>query len=238
MERSDHSQIPRRRYFDVAQALLESITSGEVGPGARLPAERDIADQHGVSRATAREALLALELVGAVEIQHGNGVFVRGSSADRGPAARFSGIDAHPYELTQARMHIEPMTIALVARSISASTLELLTAELAEAETLSDDDAQLGRYVEINFRFHSVLALECQNRVIRGIASELINTELHPLWSLINQQASRTRAARASQLEEHRMILSALRAGDPDAASAEMLKHLQAISSSLFRVGN
>jgi GntR family uxuAB operon transcriptional repressor len=234
MERSDHSGTVRRRYFEIAQALLLAITAGELAPGARLPADREIASQHGVSRATAREALLALEVLGAVEIQHGNGVFVRGAIPQGAQGDRFSGIDAHPYELIEARMHIEPVTIALVAGSISSTTLEILTTELAEAEDLSDDDAQLERYVEINFRFHAVLALECKNHVIRGITSELINTELHPLWSLINQQASRTQAARARQLHEHKMILSALRTGDPDTARAEMLKHLRAISQSLF----
>ena len=229
MDRSDHSGKSQRRYLEIAQQLLLSITNGELGGGARLPADRELASQYGVSRTTAREAILALELVGAVEIQHGNGVFVRSSGGEGG-----GGIDAHPRELIEARLHIEPMTVGMVASTISADTMRVLREELDEARKICNEDDKLPRYLELSFRFHSLLAEECGNRLVRGFASNLINAELNPLWGLINQQASRTQAVRKIQVHEHSQILDALEHGDANLAQCEMRQHLQTISQSLF----
>src|ERR671933_737207 len=89
MQWSDQSR-GRRRYLAVAQALLVDITNGRYGSGDRLPGDRQVAETFGVSRATAREAQLALEAIGAVEVRHGDGAFARG------PAAQVGGGEGPP----------------------------------------------------------------------------------------------------------------------------------------------
>lgn len=234
MDRTDHSVKSSRRYLEIAQRLLRAITSGELPAGARLPGDRELAGQYGVSRSTAREAMLALELVGAVEIQHGNGVFVRPATGGIPEGQGNDSLHALPRELIEARLHIEPMVVGLLASTISTDTMRVLRDDLKEARTICDDDNQLPRYLELSFRFHSLLATECENRLVRSFASDLINAELHPLWELINQQASRTEKVRKTHIHEHSEILSALENGDAQRAQAEMRRHLQTISQTLF----
>ena len=83
---------PQRLYRQIAAQLRGHITSGEFKPGTRLPAERDLAKQLGVSRPSVREALIALEVEGYVEVRIGSGVYVIGPGrtgrAEPLPAAR------------------------------------------------------------------------------------------------------------------------------------------------------
>src|SRR5205807_3545845 len=67
---------PQRLYRQIAEQLRKLMTKGEFKPGERLPAERDLAKQLGVSRPSVREALIALEVEGWVEVRTGSGIFV------------------------------------------------------------------------------------------------------------------------------------------------------------------
>src|SRR3954471_22770589 len=94
----------RRLYRQIADQIAALIERGEYGAGARLPPERDLAKQLGVSRASVREALIALEVEGYVEVRVGSGVYVTGREA--APAASLPA-DSGPFELIRARWIIE-----------------------------------------------------------------------------------------------------------------------------------
>src|SRR5213079_1911863 len=107
---------PRRLYRQIADQIRRLIGSGEFGPGARLPPERDLARQLGVSRPSVREALIALEVEGLVEVRIGSGIYVRGTAPDGAPADGVRGpgptgepaeAAAGPFELLRARYVIE-----------------------------------------------------------------------------------------------------------------------------------
>src|SRR5512140_1948749 len=103
-----------RLYRKIARQLSDLIDAGEFAPGQRLPAERELAKQFGVSRPPVREALIALEVEGKVEVRVGAGVFV----AQPGPAARAALSDEGegPFELIRARRLVEGETAACAAR--------------------------------------------------------------------------------------------------------------------------
>src|SRR5438067_7978224 len=97
---------PQRLYRQIAEQLRAAIASGDFPPGSRLPAERDLAKQLGVSRPSVREALIALEVEGWVEVRTGSGVYV----LDRPPPERSRKVPAAewgPLELIRARRVIE-----------------------------------------------------------------------------------------------------------------------------------
>ena len=106
---------PRRLYRQIADQIRDLIRSGEFVAGARLPPERDLARQLGVSRPSVREALIALEVEGLVEVRIGSGIYVLGPGvkADAGdaPGADAAAVDVHstagPFELMRARYTIE-----------------------------------------------------------------------------------------------------------------------------------
>lgn len=225
MNWSDQSSSTRRRYLQIAEDLLLAISTGELAAGSKLPPEREIALKYEVSRSTVRDAILALELTGAITVQHGSGNFVRGP--ELGGNEWFSGLEIHPQQLLEARAEIEPAVIAMLSNSIADDTIISLKHDLEETSAIVGDDSRVGRFTEINFRFHSVLAAECPNIVLRKVTSDLVNTQLHPLWNLINQQASRTREAREHQNEEHLRILKALEDRDSTAARTAMQEHIQ-----------
>src|SRR6059036_1512653 len=102
---------PRRLYRQIADQLRALIKAGEFPVGTRLPTERDLAAKLGVSRPSVREALIALEVEGLVEVRGGSGIYVRAPEATAGSKAPEAA--AGPFELLRARYVIESECAAL-----------------------------------------------------------------------------------------------------------------------------
>src|ERR1043165_7154255 len=99
------------------------VTRGEFKPGDRLPPERDLAKVLGVSRPTVREAMIALEIAGLVEVRVGAGTFITDRAAAPNAAPRFEATGASPLQAIAARRVIEPPVAALAARMATADDL-------------------------------------------------------------------------------------------------------------------
>lgn len=235
METSDHrvQGSGSRRYLALAQELLSSIIQGHYEQGGRLPSDREIAARSGVSRPTAREAFLALELIGAIEVRHGDGVYVRGPHARVG-GVQGSPLDAPPRELIETRSLLEPVVAGLAARRIHTEHLRAISRDLDEAAELVGEPAQLPRFVFLGLRFHADLAPECGNGMLADIVRQLVDVEQHPLWVLVNQQAMSSQQARESQIVEHREVVEAIAAGDPKQAERAMGSHLNLLHEAIF----
>src|SRR6266478_9463097 len=115
----------RRLYRQIADQLTRLITSGEFRKGERLPSERDLAVQLGVSRPSVREALIALEIQGLVEVRVGAGIFV--AQSERPPIVPINEGQG-PFELLRARWLIEGEIAALAAREGSKPDFEQIRA--------------------------------------------------------------------------------------------------------------
>lgn len=239
MYRSDQSDTftpisaPRRRYLHVAEQLLQAIADGTYPPGSRIPGDREIAASTHVSRPTVREALLALEIVGVVEVQPGAGVFVTQRPAGQqvlDPLALQA-----PRELIEARAGIEPLVAGLCASQIDAAAVAELRGLIAQcAEVTADGGQSLSRLSELGLLFHRRLALACSNRILADMACGLVDMERHPLWVLVNEIALRSQEARDLQLQEHASILAAIESGDVARAQAAMAQHLDNTRVLLF----
>jgi DNA-binding FadR family transcriptional regulator len=239
MERSDQSPEaaptgpPQRRFLDVARAIQASINVGEFGPTGRLPGDRDLAVAHGVSRSTAREALLALELIGAVVIRHGDGVYVsqaHSTSIDESRAL----LNGEPRDLIESRRMLEPITTRLAAARITQEQVDQLAELVDEAERIGPDLTQFHRFAQVGFSFHAVLANFCGNALLSEFVEQLVSVEQHPLWVLVNEQALRSPSARLAQVTEHRAVIEALRAHDADKAEFCMRSHLADLETLVF----
>ena len=223
----------KRRYVAVAQELLAGVSQGLYKVGQALPPDRELALHFGVSRATVREALLALEFIGVLEIRHGAGSYVRGL---RGAATgEGSLLDVAPREVIESRQAIEPALAALVAERISDDTLRTLQRDLDEAARLVHRPEELPTFVAFGLRFHADLAIGCGNSVLAGMASSLVDVGEHPLWALLNQQAMSSAAARQSQVDEHRCVLAAIRGRNTSEAERTMREHLAALNRTILR---
>jgi GntR family uxuAB operon transcriptional repressor len=237
VQRSDQSPAQPTRtprlYLSVAQDLLAAMAAGEFVPGVRMPGDRELAARLDVSRATVREAILALELIGAVEVRHGDGTYVRGPHA--GVAAiEGTALDVAPRELIEARRSLEPVVASLAAARIDTDRLHALIRDVDEATEIVDEPAQLPRFMELGLRFHAELALGCGNALLAGIVEQLVDAETHPLWLLVNQHAVSSLDARNGQLRQHREVLAAIASGDAERAAGAMTEHLESVNAVIF----
>ena len=224
---------PRRRYLAVAEQLLQAIADGTYPPGGRIPSDREIATSTHVSRPTVREALLALEIVGVVEVQPGAGVFVTERPVDQqilDPLA----LNA-PRELVEARAAIEPLVAELCATRADPAGLAALRDLLSECSRATTEGRQsLSQLSELGLRFHRQLALACGNRILAEMACALVDMERHPLWMLVNELTLRSTQARDLQICEHTAILGALASRDAGRSRAAMAQHLDNTRMLLF----
>jgi DNA-binding FadR family transcriptional regulator len=218
-----------RLYRKIAKQLSELIAAGEFVPGQRLPAERDLAQQMGVSRPSVREALIALEIEGKVEVRVGAGVFVREPKAAPVPAASEHG--EGPFELIQARMTVEGETAAHAATEATPEDVAEIRAAVEELHRLQDK----GEPTDAADRaFHVAIASATHNGPLRSVVELLWDQGRGQMWSLMEQHFE-TPALRAATLRDHQAILDAIAAADSGGAREAMKRHLSRVAREFTR---
>jgi GntR family transcriptional repressor for pyruvate dehydrogenase complex len=217
----------RKRYQQVADTLAQQIRSGAFKPGDRLPSERDLAEQFGVSRPTLREAMIALEIQNLVEARHGSGIYVTHAPKVETPGPE---LDIGAFELTEARRLFEGEACALAATIIT-------DAELAELDSLIqamiDENAQDAMGETADRQFHMNIARATRNSAIVTVVENL--WDLRYKSPLCSAMLKRAREVGVRPLvDDHRVIYTALKARDPKAARAAMHEHLGRVIENLL----
>ena len=211
---------PRRLYQQIADQIRALIRNGQFPPLSRLPAERDLAQQLGVSRPSLREALIALEIEGSVDIRMGSGVYVCDSSGQMAEITRAMGDS--PFELMQARSAIEGVVVILACARMTAPFLATLAASLQRMRAAVDN----GQSPQDDDRlFHITIAHQAGNSVLARIVGDLFD-ERHSQISTKISTKFETGATWAEALAEHEAIYAAIEAADALLAQAAMCRHL------------
>ena len=194
--------------------------------GDRLPPERDLAAAHNVSRPTIREAIIALELDGLIEVRMGSGVYVK---AVRPVGTDPVAMDVGPFELTEARLILEAEVAALAATLITAE--ELL--ELEKLLEAMEQGNHGGNGETADRQFHQCIADATRN----GAMSAVVDS----LWSIHGRSPQCVRMFEKMRakgyrpvISEHRAIFEALRAHDSPAARSAMRDHLKRVLNYLL----
>ncbi|MCK6429896.1 MAG: FadR family transcriptional regulator [Burkholderiaceae bacterium] len=216
---------PRRLYRQIADQIAALIRRGEFKPGSRLPPERDLAKQLGVSRPSVREALIALEVEGFVEVRIGSGVYVTSAGSRRaggrvGKAALPP--DSGPFELIEARRLVESECAAQAARHASAAQVRRMKAALA---TMRTDGRRNVVPLEGDQRFHECVADASGNSALAMLVRTLWAQRTGPLFLRLEHHFD-TPALWSAAIAEHQAILAAIESRDPGAARAAMRRHL------------
>jgi DNA-binding FadR family transcriptional regulator len=215
-----HSIEPRRLYRQIADQIRGLIKSGEFPAGSRLPPERDLARQLGVSRPSVREALIALEIEGMVEVRIGSGIYVLaggGTSAAQRPDAT-----AGPFELLRARYVIESECAALAAKSAKKSQLHAIEEALVEMEREAVESKQpLGE----DRLFHLRIAEATGNGALVAVVKMLWEERTGPLYKQLEHHYDAPELWQAA-LAEHRAVVKAIVSRDGKAARSAMQRHL------------
>ena len=210
----------KRLYRQIAEQVRALIAQGEFPIGARLPPERDLAGQLGVSRPSVREALIALEVEGLVEVRMGSGIYVTALE----PAAPSRGVGAAlgPFDIIRARQLIEAELAAVAARQRSAACVKRLRAAVRHME---DDIAQGLMPMRGDRDFHVALAEASDNAALVRVVAELFDERNNPLFEQLGRHFENARSWRHA-VAEHRAVLRCVIAGDVAGARAAMRTHL------------
>jgi GntR family transcriptional regulator, transcriptional repressor for pyruvate dehydrogenase complex len=203
------------------EKLVKLILSGRWPEGARIPAERDLCQQLGIARASLREAMKALELIGVVESRVGDGTFVcpRGEFLSRPLLWAITGTDLNELrDIVEARRLIEEDIAGLAAERANQSEVEKIASSVHDLrQSLNDPNACLAA----DLRFHIAIAEAAHNQVLLNSVQLLRN--LMKQWILLKLQIPGTSA---QVLTQHEAILAAIRLRDSARAREAMSQHL------------
>ncbi len=198
------------------------IEAGELGPGQRLPAERELAKRIGVSRPSVRAALGTLVALGVVATRHGAGTFVAvgpptlGSEPLRFLAALHGFTDE---EMFESRRVLEAGVVALAAERAKVADIAAIADAVAEGFASLDDPMA---FLVHDIRFHRAVAAASGNPILAAVVE---------MVSALFYEQRRLTAARARDLarpaQQHRSIYQAIRAHDRERAQAAMNEHLR-----------
>jgi DNA-binding FadR family transcriptional regulator len=221
----------QRLYEKVAEQIGFLIAAGEFKFGDRLPSERELARQLGVSRPVLREALVTLEIAGAVEVRGGSGCFVLATPDTRPPA--FADGGPSPFEVIHARNVIEGEIAALAAEKATAEAVTHLTETV---DTMRADIAGGRDTRETDRLFHVRLAEIAGNSVLAGIVGDLWSHMMMPVFSRLGANSG-LRDTDSITIVEHIRIIDAVAARDIGRAHDAMSDHLERVHNTLLEGG-
>jgi GntR family transcriptional repressor for pyruvate dehydrogenase complex len=217
----------KKIYEEIVEQIKQLMAGGELKPGDKLLPERELAERLQVSRASVREAIRALEMMGFVEIRPGDGTFVRDTNTDDiiQPLAMFLAVEKTSLlEMFAIRMIFETATARMAAEQASEEEVgEIKTALEKMIKSLNIQDSEKGE--EYDTAFHYAVAEATHN----GLLIRLFRT--------ISEDFSRSISAARRQLytdahnpqkiiDQHRRIYEAIKSHNPDFAAQAMLEHL------------
>ncbi len=231
--------VSTRLYQQVAEQIVQLIQNKHWCVGDRLPAERDMAHSLGVSRPTVREALVALELQGLVEVRTGAGVYVKGTTPepvtivqnekDPGPS---------PFDIIEARILLEGEMAALAASNIGPTELKGLEEAIAiMAADVQSGVQQVDSEKDGDFLFHSRIAAVSRNTVLQSMVEQLWEGMRRPIFKAISERVRLSKNA-ARAIQDHRIICDAIASGDPEQAKKAMHRHLEQVKGVLLQNGS
>ena len=219
----------------VIQGIRAMIVRGDLGPGDRLPVEKDLAEAFGVSRGPLREGVRALVLLGVLGTRRGSGTYVTSLDAARllSPVGFFADLHqpASSADLSAVRRVLEVEAVGHAAAVITDDQLAMLAGALDEIdhELASAGNGDLEAVIDADNRFHATIARAGGNPVLAALVESLVSRTFRSrLWRAIYECGANTRTQ-----SEHRAILDALRRRDPDAARIRMAGHLLAVEQSV-----
>jgi len=212
-----------RASSSIAEQIRAAIIGGKLKEGERLPPERELAEQFGVSRVTVRDALRALEAMGLIEVRVGarGGAFVTvpsGSVMGQTMSDMMMMQALTPDDIVEARLVVELGTVTLACARATDEDIERMR-QLAERAKRQIKAKTYTR--ELSWDFHALLAEMAHNVALEGLTSSFRSTlSMHPV---------RTRepgGGHARTVEEHARIFEAIERRDGATARREMARHL------------
>jgi len=220
----------KRIYEEIVEQLLEMISQGELKPGNKLPSERDMAESLGVSRASVREALTALEAIGILYIRPGDGTFVRETSMSETfePLAMVLEMEqTSGAQMMEVRRVLETELAAMASVRASEDDLKKIEEILTRMKT-----GTVSEVVDADVRFHFAIAEATHNTILLRFMNTVADL-MHRIIRDKREQLFLSPGKSAEIINEHEDIYWAIKEGNPEKARAAMLKHIDNIQTGI-----
>jgi GntR family transcriptional repressor for pyruvate dehydrogenase complex len=214
---------------EVLNHLRQFIETRDMQPGERLPSERSLALEFRVGRPSVREAIKALQILDVLDSRHGDGTFIKSRAGLSGGWPSQVDLDTHNIdliELLEVRKMIEPTAAALSAARRNEKQLGAMEAEVVAQEKRPDDRENLVRH---DYLFHEAILQAAGNSVLQDVARFLA-----PLLLRSRKLTGKSTPNPRIAIQQHRIILEAIRRRDPDIAEQAMRTHLQTVGLDLI----
>jgi GntR family transcriptional repressor for pyruvate dehydrogenase complex len=221
----DHGSV----VSEVAERLLAYFTSGDIAPGTRLPAERQLAASLRVGRSAVREALAALEILGIVVVRPGSGSYLRDGVSELLPRTLSWGLmlgSPKTRELVELRSGLEVQAVQLAATRITDEALLRMRTNLATMESSLSD---LPAFVEADAAFHREIAAASGNQVLQELLQSI--RSLLRIWV---DRALTDQGHAASALAEHWLVYKSLERHDQAGVTVAMDSHMRTAAKRLL----
>ncbi len=211
-----------------AEMLMEVIRSRQLMPGDRLPSEREISKEMGLSRNTLREAIAALQIMGVLEVRRSQGIFVLSTGYDGSFPSVISDIfstNDDPFSVMDARIAFEPGAAITASIMASKGDLEDLKKRLERIQEAIIENDETSYFVE-DRGFHLSIAQKTGNVFVISTISSLIQAMAQPLWRSMKKGLLETNA-KSYRFIEHKNIYDAIASKDQSAIVNAFRIHLQ-----------
>jgi GntR family transcriptional repressor for pyruvate dehydrogenase complex len=235
---SDHleeftlAKAPRRKLAETAaEQILEAIRT--LPPGTKIPSETELMRMLSVGRSTVREALNGLTVLGVLDVRHGYGAVVSANLKVAGLAAKGREAIATAlakgvtHDLLEAREIVEVAIARLAAQRRTETDLREIEQVLEKHEHHSENP------IEAASEFHIVLAISAHNEVLAGVFQSFLKLMVSRGPRLYRDLEGFSEW----ELDQHRQIYEAVRAGSPDLAADRMHAHVRAMAEHYKKVG-
>lgn len=210
-------------YEAIAERVLSHVIQSDLRPGDKLPGERELARRLGVSRTTVRQAMVALQVQGVVEVRHGGGTFLSDLDGNSPAVARVVARRRRLPAVLEARRALE---VPLASLAAERRTDEDLAAIAAGLQQMRDEVAAGEIGMEGDSRFHAAVTAAAHNPVLAELMAVLAENVAETRGESLSQDGRPPRS-----LADHERIADAIVRQDPAAAAQAMRDHLDHVSS-------
>lgn len=212
------------------ESLRSYIADGNYGPGDRLPAERELIGALGMTRASLRRALDALEQEGLIWRHVGKGTFL----ASHGDKQQVNWVENVSHQLTpvkmmRARYSIEPAIAREAAMNASTEAIERISRAIEGSEAATDWES----YEAFDDEFHHAVSAASDNLLLAALYDQLSQVQRAVAWKNVVRETERPSTSHTS-FAEHRRIARAIENHDPASAHEAMRRHIGSVSARLF----
>ncbi|NPV80353.1 MAG: FadR family transcriptional regulator [Firmicutes bacterium] len=218
-------------YMLILDQIIDSVYRGELRPGERLPTEEEMAKVFNVSRASVREALASLKLVGLVASRTGYGNYISENAGQTTFMKRVMALidllsEQNPLDILEVRSVVEPEAARLAALRRENTDLEQLYSIMEEHKAATSKGQSA---IDLDSKFHEMIAASSKNRVIEDMVRQLHNQMKMPSWRTFKERDLEDESKRLLYQKQHQDVLAAIEAQDEHQAQTIMKQHIEAI---------